>query len=262
MLKCNVLSRSERLFIRLAAPFAMTPDVQEVRKYTQDSSQEYHSPSVEGRQYQMNTLGRSLEKMRGFGWSQKAIILSGLVSLLVTAVVFGFLTSAVFVPKYFQLGSQLQELANIRQELASLRADEDDFRKQSLANSLSLNEQLRQQGLKIQTIGSETEAVRRTVEGNLAADLRVLEQEKARQLAQAQEEAKASEESKETAFVGWPVGENTNQTVPPSSSGSDSQTPSLISSDGGSSSLGDLLKSIYDSFIDLFAKTPHSVDEP
>jgi|GEM_PF-5808955 len=234
----------------------MLPDSQEVKQY---SPSPYPSSEVgysSGHQYRLNILDRGSRRVGEMNWSHRVIILSALVSVLVTAIAFGFLASAIFIPKYFQLSGDLQRLAGLERSLASLKQSQTEFQQQTLSQNLKLREELRDQGVKIESVGQTAEAARQSVEGQLAA------KEKAAELAR--QEAAAPKVTTPKAPTPSPVTPTAEPSWPPVGSGTPSETtpqsgesasvPSLIApstggQEGSESSLGSLLSDLYHSFL-------------
>lgn len=214
--------------------------------------------------YRMNVLERSWDRLGSLDWSKKVIILSSMVSVLATAIAFGFFASLIFIPKYFTLSGDLARLAQVEKDMASLRASQEEFREQTLAQSLRLNEQLRDQGLKIESVGETAEAARRTVETKIETERRLKEeQEKAeqeRQLALARQQSQKPPPS--SGQSSSPPAGSPSQPSPSSSGNPPASTPPPANPEAGSSGqesgagsfFADLAKAIGSLFGSLFGQ--------
>ncbi len=241
----------------------MLPDSEEVKQYTFSRSASPPVEPAEKPMYRMNVLERGWDRLGGLDWSKKVIILSAMVSVLATAIAFGFFSSLIFIPKYFTLSGDLARLAQVKKDMANLKDSQEEFQQQTLAQSLRLNEQLRDQGLKIESVGETAEAARRTVETKIETERRLKEeQEKAeqeKQLALARQKAQPTNPS--------PVGGSSNagsysQPSPPPPSNPPASTPPPANPEAGPSGqesgsgsfFADLAKAIGSLFGALFGQ--------
>jgi len=124
-----------------------------------------------------------------------------------------------------------------------LKASQEEFQQHTLAQSLRLNEQLRDQGLKIESIGETAEAARQTVETKIETERRLKEEqekkaEQERQLALARQQAAQknplpSQPSTPPSNGGPPS--TYSQPSPQPSTNPSPSVPSLINPEAGSS---------------------------
>lgn len=249
----------------------MLPDSEEVKQYTFSRSAPPPVESAEKPMYRMNVLERGWDRLGGLDWSKKVIILSAMVSVLATAIAFGFFASLIFIPKYFTLSGDLARLAQVGKDMANLKVSQEEFQQQTLAQSLRLNEQLRDQGLKIESVGETAEAARRTVETKIETERRLKEEqakaEQERQLALARQQTEkkttpSGQSSSPAPVGGQSSGGSASQPSPSPASNSPSSVPSLINPEAGSSGQGnsagsffaDLAKAISSLFGALFGQ--------
>ncbi|MDP2874493.1 MAG: hypothetical protein Q8N84_04350 [bacterium] len=241
----------------------MLPDSAEIHQYSFSRSAPPPVESVEKPVYRMNVLERSWDRLGGLDWSKKVIILSALVSVLATAIAFGFFASLVFIPKYFTLSGDLARLAQVEKDMANLKVSQEEFQQQTLAQSLRLNEQLRDQGLKIESVSETAEAARQTVETKIETERRLQEEqakaEQARQLALARQQAQpktttSSQNANPSPAGGPPSGASYSPPSPSSVSNPSPSVPSLINPEAGGSFFVDLAKAVSSFFGALFGQ--------